>query len=149
MSIGFIEVFPPATADQIIGLEQHVGSPIPPAFRAFLGANNGGQPYPNYLRTNHDVSVHLFLGIGHKWEPYFDIYRYLRVYSDRVIPRFLPVATDEGGNLLYLSCNDSDYGHVYFWDHELEAEDDAPPTTENITFVAPDFRVFFDNLQPR
>jgi hypothetical protein len=50
--------------------------------------------------------------------------------------------------LFTVSVRDQDLGTVWFWDHEEGAEEDEPPTEDNIREVAPDWRTFLDRLAP-
>jgi SMI1-KNR4 cell-wall len=55
----------------------------------------------------------------------------------------IPIAEDDGGNLICISCSDNDKGKIYFWNHEEENEDDL---TANLYFVSNSFNEFIDSL---
>jgi hypothetical protein len=41
-----------------------------------------------------------------------------------------------------------DYGAVFLWDHEEEAEDDVEPTETNLYHVADSFAEFWERIEP-
>jgi hypothetical protein len=59
----------------------------------------------------------------------------------------LPVADDAFGNLFAISLRNDDRGSVWFWNHELEADEGEPPTEENLKLMAPSWPVFLDSLE--
>ena len=67
--------------------------------------------------------------------------------AERVPSLFLPIAEAEGGNLVCLSLREKDYGAVWFWDHEEEAEEGAEPTYRNLYVISDSFKKFWGSLQ--
>ena len=59
---------------------------------------------------------------------------------------YLPIGCDPGGNQICLVVKGQNYGQVFFWDHEFEADDGNEPTDDNLTFIAPDFDAFLKSL---
>lgn len=59
----------------------------------------------------------------------------------------LPVARDEYGNLYTLSLREKDFGSVWFWDHEEEADEGDPPSEDNIEHRADGWNEFLAGLQ--
>ncbi len=65
------------------------------------------------------------------------------MYRSRIPPGFVPIGVDSFSNLFCLGAVGTDYeSKIYFWDHELEADDDETPTLENMTFIANSFTEF-------
>ena len=62
--------------------------------------------------------------------------------------RFLAIAIDGFGNRFLLSLGMPDYGDVYFWDHEQEADEGEPPTEDNLNLVAHSFAEFWYQVEP-
>jgi len=76
------------------------------------------------------------------------MWKKLKTFSGRHPSWLLPVAQDEYGNLFCLSLRDEDFGTVWFWDHEEEADEDEPPTEDNVSQIATDWRAFIERLGP-
>ena len=141
---------PVAEAD-VAEAEARMTSSIPPEYRKFLLKNNGGRPRQPCDFSMRDSSgrnqvgtVDRFLGIDAP--EFFNLEHYLQVYQDRIPRNRFPIAYDPGGNLIVISTSSSDAGSVYFWDHELEAEEGQPPTDKNLYFIAGNFDEFLSNL---
>jgi hypothetical protein len=60
----------------------------------------------------------------------------------------IPIGEDPGGNYICLNLNEGiDYGKVYFYDHEVENEDDEGNITwDNMYLVADSFKAFIELL---
>jgi hypothetical protein len=72
----------------------------------------------------------------------------LETYEDRLPGWLTPVARDEFGNLFCLSIRRSDGGSIWFWDHELEADEGEAPRLDNINRVADNWTQFLNGLTP-
>ena len=132
---------PPASTHLVARLERHVRRALPPAYRDYLLEQDGGRLCDN------SEAIKQILGLGDLPE-FASLWHKLDVYADRVPYWLLPVATDEFGNLFAVSLRDEDNGSVWFWDHEQEADEDEPPTEDNIKLMAPDWPTFLASLQP-
>lgn len=141
MAVEYRRREPPATPEVIDSLEQRIGHRLPTAYRDYLRHQDGGR-----LASNHE-GVKTVFGLGDlpDWASMWEI---LEVYRGRVPTWLLPVADDEVGNLFAVSLRNEDLGTVWFWDHEEETGEGDPPTMDNITLKAPDWRTFLDSLQP-
>ncbi len=121
---------------------------LPDDYVAFLKAYNGGRPkfgvfeFTTKIGEDEDSRVQFFFG----WcdNSNYGILQNLVSYEDRIVTGFCPIACDSFGNLLLLSLRKKDHGSIWFWDHELEAEDE--PAMDNMTIVAPSFTKFIENL---
>jgi hypothetical protein len=67
---------------------------------------------------------------------------------NRIPSRLLSIAYDDFGNRFCLSLGPPDCGHVLFWDHEEEADDDEDPTESNLYHVADTFAEFWNRMEP-
>ena len=90
----------------------------------------------------------MVFSLGPVASQYASMWHNLNTYARRVPSWLLPVASDEYGNLFGISVRNSDSGSVWFWDHEQEADEDEPPTEDNLTYRAPDWQSFLDSLRP-
>lgn len=142
MAVAFSETQAPASEELIQRLERQAGQPLPPGYREFLRQHDGGP-----LDVN-DKAVDEIFGLGDDVPDFANMWQQLETYRDRVPPWLLPVASDSFGNLFALSLRPEDYGSVWFWDHEKEADEDEPPAEDNIRRVAPDWPTFLDALNP-
>lgn len=148
MAIEMTESAPIGGSEDVQNFETFVGSKLPRDYKEFLVKHNGGSPQqPNEVKGHSGASVRSFLGIN--GESGRDLYKVLENYSGRIPKNTIPIAEDGCGNLLVMSLEKANYGSVYFWDHELEVEEedeviDNPP---NITRLANNFSEFFEKMQ--
>jgi cell wall assembly regulator SMI1 len=142
MAVGYRRQAGPAAPEDVSRLEQQVGRPLPDAYRSYLLAQDGGR-----LEANSDAVKEIF-GIGTDAPDWANMWRKLKVFAGRVPSWLLPVAQDEYGNLFAISLRDQDFGSVWFWFHEEEANEDEPPSEENITQRAPGWTEFLEGLRP-
>jgi cell wall assembly regulator SMI1 len=140
MAVEYVRREPPASAEQVNRLEQRVGRPLPPEYRDYLRQQDGGR------LDNNNRAINTVFGVGDvpEWASIWDV---LETYSERVPDWLLPVADDAFGNLFAVSLRNQDRGSVWFWNHELEADEGEPPTEENLKLMAPSWPVFLDSLE--
>lgn len=50
------------------------------------------------------------------------------------------------GNLILLSLKNADRGKIYFWDHEMEANEGEIPDYSNLTLIANSFEECITSL---
>ena len=135
-------------------LEGLIGSPLPADYRAFLLAHNGGKPSPSGFRFDKkgrgysESSVEWLYGIQDGGEYFNSLELRYRGYKGRMPPTIIPIGSDPGGNQVCISIAGPDLGHVYFWDHEREADtdEDEEPGYDNLYFVADSFSSFLTGL---
>jgi cell wall assembly regulator SMI1 len=132
---------PPASPAAVDRLEQRIGRALPPPYRNHLLQQDGGR------MDNNDRYVHTVFSVC-AVKPIASIFSRLDTFAGRVPAWLLPVARDEGGNLFALSLRDDDYGTVWFWDHEYEADEGEDPTEDNITQVGENWDRFIQSLNP-
>lgn len=142
MPVDFEEAYPPASSIEISRLEIRAGRELPRDYRTFLERQNGG-----WLQDN-DQALEKIFSLSDTVPDYVNIWHKLEVFSERVPSWLLPVGQDVYGNLFAISLRDSDLGSVWFWDHEEEADEDEPPTEDNLDIRAPGWTDFLQGLQP-
>ena len=143
---------PQLTDDTIARVEDEMRRKIPLPFRSFLLTHNGGRPdggdfiaAESPAGTSPEGTIKSFLGVGMP-ERTFNLDYVLSTFAGRIPDWCFPVARDPGGNLVLLAETGPDAGKVYFWDHELEAEEGQPPTNANLYFIADSFGDFLESL---
>jgi cell wall assembly regulator SMI1 len=141
MIVKYLRREPPAAPELLDRLEQRIGRPLPASYRDYLLRQDGGR-----LESN-DGAVNTVFGVGNV-KDWASIWRALAAFDQRVPAWLLPVARDECGNLFAVSLRDEDLGSVWFWDHEEEADEDEPPSEDNIERRAPDWPGFLGALRP-
>jgi cell wall assembly regulator SMI1 len=133
-------------------IEDKLGYSLPKEYRSHLLAHNGGKCKPNVFsfiendklsKSKIDWFLAIYDGEYDNLLKYIDIYKF---EQKRIPEYFIPIAHDPGGNLICISCSCSDYGYVYFWDHEKEILNHGEDYSENIYFVANSFDDFIANL---
>jgi len=142
MAVGFKEAAEPASASDVERLEQRIGRALPADYRAFLLRQDGGWVADN------DQALKEIFAIGEDAPDWSNLWDMLELYNGRLPHWLLPVADDEYGNLFAISTRDSDFGSVWFWDHEEEADEGEPPSEENIEQRSTSWTDFLLGLQP-
>ena len=132
----------------LVALEQYWEFKLPRSYRMFLLIHNGGEPCKDIFfvkEKQHGSDIRNFLGIYP--DKNYNLLYYLKFYNNRIPSNTLPIARDSFGNLILLSVKGPDYGKVYFWDHDWEAEDGVTPDYSNLTLIADNFDEFINNLK--
>lgn len=145
---------PPLEEAKLKEMERVIGSPLPPDYRAFLLRYNGGQPFPSGFRMKREgrgyseSCVAWLYGIQDGGEFFNSFEFHYRSCLGRMPPNIVPIGSDPGGNQICISIAGRDLGHVYFWDHEREADPDEgeEPGYDNLYFVADSFSAFLASL---
>lgn len=143
----------PLTEEDVARAEAELGVALPPAYRRFLLAHNGGRPAPADFkiawrgqpfspgwRTSTVGDFHAIYD-GDAVNLLVDA----RTYKDRLPKGVLPVAEDPGGNLVVIGTEGDATGKVFFWVHELEGEFDETDAA-NLGAIADDFDAFLAGL---
>lgn len=143
MALLFSNSPPQPSEAELAAVERLLRSPLPPEYRAFLQSQNGGTPTPdNFLipgegKLPQRYYVNRFLSVKFP-ETETDLVGYYRFFVRErgILPaHLLPIADDYGGDLYCLSLSASDYGKVYYLDHE-ETDDTGRPA---LTLIAESF----------
>lgn len=139
---------------RVAAFETRRGVRLPAEYRRFLLRTNGGTPDPEVEfaftedgRLSGSVLDQFYILKANADDPNLDEAIETFVDAGRMPPHLLPFAYDQFGNQLCLSLGESDYGAIYFWNHEREPEvGDDPPVFDNLSLVAPGFDAFLELL---
>lgn len=145
----------PTSIHQIEEVERLTGLSFPSQYKTHLLKFNRGKCHPNIFsfiengRITHS-RVHWFLAIHD--DEYDNLKDYIETYKieeKRLPHHILPIADDPFGNLICISCGSSDYGVIYFWDHENEVDYEIADDNDysNLYRIADNFDVFLENLK--
>jgi len=148
MPVDFYKRGPAISDADIDAFEKRIGHVLPADYREFLLRINGGRPCFHVIRNQEsgDVGVKIFFGICD--EEYFDLDAEFRDMRGRWPDRLMSIAIDDCGDRFCLSLDSPNYGAVYYWDHELEAEEGEEPTESNLTYLASSFSEFWERIEP-
>lgn len=110
----------PTTPSQVDAFEQLAGVILPPLYRQFLEATNGGVPIASRfpisgMPKNLHGSVHVFLGIGAPFESE-DLVKTLSSLAGKIPDAVIPIACTAGDDLVCLDLRGTKE-KVGFWDH--------------------------------
>jgi hypothetical protein len=132
----------PGAKDAVDRLEFRLGIQLPAPFHRLLTAvSNGGAVEP--VAMGSDLRVGVVAVLGAERSDGLDIEAKIVQFGDDRLPAgLIPIIDAEGGNLVCLSTRSSDFGTVWFWDHERESEASA------LSLVAAHFDEFVDDLSP-
>ena len=150
--VTFFETGKKITDKEIVEIEKKVGYSFPDEYREFLLKHNGGKCSPCgfvFMENSQqsDDEVRSFYAVG-GIDGYYDLEEKMDIYIFDVkrLPDFyIPIAEDDFGNLICISSDKSDYGCIYFWNHENESDEEN--YKENMYFVAKSFNEFINNLK--
>jgi len=134
---------------EILDFEKKIGLELPLEYKNFLLKHNGGKCEPcdfTFIEDDEESSssVRRFYAIG-GIDDYYDLQESIDNYINdekRLADNYIPIAEDDFGNLMCISCNDSNKGQIYFWNHEGEDES----SESNLYFIASSFDEFVENL---
>lgn len=144
MANSMSHVGPILTEIDIKRCEKAIGVNLPQEYKEFLLSNNGGCPDKSIFSikdfvNNPEGKVQLFFSIRSPvasrnldWN--------FEVFLGRVPKGMIPIARDDGGNLVCLSVEDGMEKGVFFWDHDEETE---PAALSNVYWLANNFKDFF------
>ncbi len=130
--MNFEDPAPPASGEAIAEVESALDVRFPENYRRFLGHQNGGYLEPNVLPGDLGASVRCLYSAGETpVEGLEDLVSVAQLYGpegeadDELRAGLLPIGEDEGGNLICLDVDGDDPGSVYFWEHEIEPQNEA------------------------
>ena len=129
-------------------LETYFAFKLPKDYRKFLLETNGGNPTKRYFLkkgTNELGEIRYFLGIIPEYSK--GLLEKKAMFDGRIPSNTLTIGSNSGGNLILLSVKGPDYGKVYYWDHNWEAEDGQTPDYSNLTLIADSFEEFINSLK--
>jgi hypothetical protein len=149
MAIDILETNRKIGLTDIGRFEAEIDANLPPEYRQFLLTFNGGKPEGNQFdvreaKTN--AGVNLFFGLLNTQREGDLLYERARML-DRVPHNVLSIGNASCGNLVCLSLRTDTFGQIFFWEHEMEAEEGEPATFSNLFKVGNSFQQFFDGLK--
>jgi hypothetical protein len=145
------EQAPSVTGAVIAEFETQHGIKLPEDYRDFMLECNGGRPIEDWGFTFIETGVDTltsslicdFLSFGGEYNSLQNTY-FNSVIEDGLTPTgFLPIASDPGGNTIYLVAVGEDSGSVYFGNHELV---DPETGYEIMSLISGTFTEFIDGL---
>lgn len=128
----------------IDAFEATLDHPLPADYREFLGTINGGIPHPNNVHEQSQgvIGIRWFLSLDASADDEsLTVAR--ETWRGRHPEGLLPIAVCDGSNLLLMDLEQS---HVFYWDHDGEADENQEPRTDNLTRVAISFSGLLDSL---
>jgi hypothetical protein len=143
-----IEGVGPVTAEALLAFEALLGCRLPPEYRSFLQAHNGGAPDPSAFRPPDgdeagESEVEIFFFLTDK--PVHESLARQFEWSRSEMPHHLiPIGEDAFGNRVCLAVRGPNAGRVYFWDHEEAVEEEQGEA--GIHLLAESFGAFIDGL---
>jgi len=114
---------------EILEFEKQFQIQMPQDFKAFMLKNNGGTPLEDWVfdytengNENSSVIRDFFIIYTDDSTSYDDLAKaYNSIRNEKSAPLdFMPIATDPGGNVIFLNVGKEDNGNVYFGNHELQ-----------------------------
>lgn len=121
--------------------EASVGHSLPSDYREFLIKHNGGITETNEFdvpQINSGSGITEFLSVE-------EIVQQKKHLGERIVENAWPIAYAEGGNLVCIVLGDN--SGIYFWDHELEAEEHDLPSWRNMFLLSTHFDHFWQSLR--
>jgi len=134
----------PVPASELDALEKNLGFLLPEEYREFLLACNGG--YASDQKGRFEI-FHPFRKVTGEHvgvDQFFSAQLTLKKPSNRMVPdHCLVIASDAGGNLIVLSCRETDFGAIYWCDLNYYNDDG-----EFTVRLASTFTDFYRSLIP-
>jgi hypothetical protein len=140
--------FGPLSQKRLYAFERKAQIRLPPDYCEFLLEHNGGQPAPSFfwIKPDEDGSgVYQFYGL-YDDPVHLSIETYTGEERYRIPISLLPIGDDGMGNYICLGISSSNFGEVFFLDHDLHPYDE-PDSLEGIKKVANSFTEFLLSLR--
>lgn len=147
----------PAPTEKLEAFEKAIACKLPPDYRRFLVACNGGYvggalwfmgPTPEGKKA--DAGVH-HVG-GFRAQSYFSLTSNRKMYGERIPRELIWIMDDPFGNAICLGVLGKYRGKVFFWDHENEPDettwDGSAGSAGNVELLANSFTDFVAGLIP-
>jgi cell wall assembly regulator SMI1 len=136
------------TTSDVLSLEHKLGLSLPVEYKNFLLRHNGGRPTPRAfpivgLELNPFGTIQVFFGIDDPIECCNIDWNY-KEHNGRIPPNLLPIACDDGSDLVCLALAGADAGAVFFWDGYDESDDLG---YSNLYLLADSFDEFIKAIQ--
>jgi hypothetical protein len=141
MAVKLVATKPGLEDPALAAVEARLGVRFPDDYRQFLLTHDGARPETNEFGipgTKGGSGVNDFLSLA-------QVVAEKERRRERVPPNAWPVAYAEGGNLVCLVIGER--AGVYFWNHELEAEEGEPATWDNMYLLAKTFAELLERIR--
>lgn len=142
------ETYGGLSEEELASLEEQLGIALPDEYRAFLAETNGADAVETGYLPGTDFGVETLFGVDPD-QGWRDLVGYVSILEGRIPPGTLPIGGDDFGNVFLLSLDGPRQGTVWFWNHELESEEDEEPNWDNISHVEDSFTSLLQRLEPR
>jgi len=133
--------------DELISFSKKVKFKLPNEYIKFLKQHNGGY-VKDSIGIYHNNGKQRFIltsmfGLGTD----DNLFEQFEMYKNRIPNTTIPIGRDVGGNLVCLNLSGTDYGKVYFWEHEIEGKyDHETMTVHDLYFIAENFDTFLHSI---
>ncbi|SDX96800.1 SMI1/KNR4 family protein [Thermoactinomyces sp. DSM 45892] len=132
--------------DEITQFEKKNDLQLPDQYKDFLLRWNGvAYTEPNLFFISKEQGPSVLNGLHGIGDMYDNLQDSLDIFDDDRLPSgFISIGFDPAGNQIVLGTKVPYYDHIYFWDHEEEAEDESDMS--NMYFLANNIFDFLDSL---
>jgi hypothetical protein len=133
--------------NRVLEFEKKNNLKLPEDYIEFLIQYNGGKPSVNILDVDNfgQININLFFGIDLKVkETNLDFC--FETFKNRIPIGLLPIGESEGGNIICISLY-KEIGSIYFWDHEMEADEGEKPDYTNMYKISDSFSSFIKRIE--
>jgi hypothetical protein len=125
-----------------------IGYNLPNDYIDFLRNHNGGYVTDSvctyYKNGKQKFILTSMFGLGVD----DDLINQFEIYKRRIPGTCIPIGRDAGGNIVCLNLSESNYGYVYFWNHEEELKfEEGTITIDDLYFIADSFQEFLNSVE--
>lgn len=137
--------------EDILIIQNHLNCELPEDYRSFLLKYNGGYPKEDTFPVIEELAPgEVFCGIDRFLEINSNTVNDFRIVNstlkNRIPKELICIARAVCGDKICLCVKGKNYGKVYFWDHNWEAEEGEEPTYDNVYLIANSFEDFINSL---
>lgn len=138
MAVEFVNTGSQISQGDISEFENKYEVSLPQEYKDFLLQTNGGRPEPDFFPFSDDGFVVTWFYNLKNGKHLLELTLELLWIAEQIVPRTLiPIARDQGGDLVCISLNEEEYGKIYMW---FGSTDSDP------VFLAESFTEFIDAL---
>ncbi|MCG9873862.1 MAG: SMI1/KNR4 family protein [Leptospiraceae bacterium] len=133
--------------ERVLKFESEFKLKLPDDYFEFLIQNNGGKPDLNILDVDNfgQININNFFGFDLK-DKESNLEFCYDMFKNRIPIGILPIAESEGGNIICISLT-KEVGSIYFWDHEMEADEGEKPDYSNMYKISDSFSSFIKRIE--
>ena len=152
MNIELIKTGIPINENDVGLFEKEIGHELPSFYRDYLIQFNGGKPaHPFFDVPTWQFKISLIQEFKGLDSNYIGVdLREIHLIKGDIFPSgFIAIGKDPGGNLILISLEGNTRGKIYFWDHELQPQDQLESLDEyvNLHPLADSFEQFILSLK--